>query len=52
MIKNFPGIKAKNSGLTMIEVLVTIIILAIGLLGMAAMQLTGIRSAIDINHHY
>lgn len=33
------------AGLTMIEILVTLIILSIGLLGMAALQLTGIRSA-------
>ena len=33
------------AGLTMIEILVTLIILSIGLLGMAAMQLSGIRSA-------
>lgn len=33
------------AGLTLIEVLITVIILAVGLLGMAAMQMTGIRSA-------
>lgn len=33
------------AGLTMIEILVTLIVLSIGLLGMAALQLTGIRSA-------
>jgi type IV pilus assembly protein PilV len=32
------------AGLTMIEILVTLIILSIGLLGMAALQLSGIRS--------
>lgn len=32
-------------GLTLIEVLVTLVILSVGLLGMAAMQFTGIRSA-------
>lgn len=37
--------KKKMAGLTMIEILVTLIILSIGLLGMAALQLTGIRSA-------
>lgn len=37
--------RKKMAGLTMIEILVTLIILAIGLLGMAALQLTGIRSA-------
>ncbi len=37
--------KRKMIGLTMIEILVTLIILSIGLLGMAALQLTGIRSA-------
>ncbi len=37
--------KRKMAGLTMIEILVTLIILSIGLLGMAALQLTGIRSA-------
>lgn len=33
------------AGFTLIEVLVTIIILSVGLLGMAALQITGIRSA-------
>jgi len=33
-----------HSGLTMIELLITLVILSIGLLGMAAMQLTGMRS--------
>ena len=32
------------NGLTMIEVLVTLVVLAIGFLGMAALQITGIRS--------
>lgn len=37
--------KKRMAGLTMIEILVTLIVLSIGLLGMAALQLTGIRSA-------
>ncbi len=37
--------KKKMAGLTMIEILVTLIVLSIGLLGMAALQLTGLRSA-------
>lgn len=37
--------RGKMAGLTMIEILVTLIILSVGLLGMAALQLTGIRSA-------
>lgn len=34
----------KYAGFTMIEILVTLIVLSVGLLGMAAMQITGIRS--------
>lgn len=37
--------KQKMAGLTMIEVLVTLIILSVGLLGMAGLQITGVRSA-------
>jgi type IV pilus assembly protein PilV len=38
-------IKIRNSaGVSMIEILVTIVVLSIGLLGMAALQLTGMRS--------
>jgi len=40
----------RQSGLTLIEVLITIVILAVGLLGMAAMQLNGIRSANGSNY--
>ncbi|HEY5602339.1 MAG TPA: type IV pilus modification protein PilV [Gammaproteobacteria bacterium] len=37
--------KIRNStGVSMIEILVTIVVLSIGLLGMAALQLTGMRS--------
>ena len=39
-----------QSGLTLIEVLVTVVILAVGLLGMAAMQLSGIRGANGANY--
>jgi len=35
----------KPAGFTLIEVLVTIVILSVGLLGMAALQITGVRSA-------
>jgi type IV pilus assembly protein PilV len=35
----------KLAGFTLIEVLVTIVILSVGLLGMAALQITGVRSA-------
>jgi len=37
-------INKKTSGFTLIEVLITIIVLAIGLLGMAALQSTGLRN--------
>jgi len=40
----------RQAGLTLIEVLVTIVILAVGLLGMAAMQLSGIRGANSANY--
>ncbi len=40
----------KTRGFTMVEVLVTIIILAIGLLGVAALQLTGMRSVNAASH--
>lgn len=43
-MKQKPQIK-NIRGLTLIEVLVTLVILSVGLLGMAAMQFTGIRSA-------
>lgn len=36
--------KKKTAGLTMIEVLITLSIMSIGLLGMAALQMTGVRS--------
>ncbi len=38
------SIKRKSKGVSMIEVLVTIVVLSIGLLGMAALQMTGLRS--------
>jgi len=37
-------INNKTSGFTLIEVLITIIVLAIGLLGMAALQSTGLKN--------
>jgi len=37
-------IQGKASGFTLIEVLITIIVLAIGLLGMAALQSTGLKN--------
>lgn len=37
--------KRNLAGFTIIEVLVTLIVLSVGLLGMAALQITGIRSA-------
>lgn len=43
-------IKQKMAGLTMIEVLVTLIILSVGLLGMASLQITGVRSANNSNY--
>ena len=42
-IKSYQVTPRLNAGLTMIEVLVTLVILSVGLLGMAAMQVTGIR---------
>jgi type IV pilus assembly protein PilV len=44
-MKPMPQTRNKIAGLTLIEVLITIVILAVGLLGMAAMQVVGIRSA-------
>lgn len=38
------AMRFNNSGVGMIEVLVTLVILSIGLLGLAALQLTGLRS--------
>jgi len=40
----------KSRGFTMVEVLVTIIILSIGLLGVAALQVTGMRSVNSASH--
>lgn len=37
--------RKKMAGLTMIEILVTLVVLSIGLLSIAALQITGIRSA-------
>ena len=39
-----PLMKKKTAGLTMIEVLITLSIMSVGLLGMAALQMTGVRS--------
>ena len=50
MNANYNSTKKKSTGLTMIEVLVTLVILSIGLLGMAALQLTGLRSANSSNY--
>ena len=43
-IRNIHSTVHFNTGLTMIEVLVTLAIMSIGLLSMAAMQITGVRS--------
>jgi type IV pilus assembly protein PilV len=43
-ISTNPLIKKNAAGLTMIEVLITLSIVSVGLLGMAALQLTGVRS--------
>jgi type IV pilus assembly protein PilV len=40
----------RSSGFTMVEILVTIIILSIGLLGVAALQVTGMRSVNSASH--
>lgn len=41
---------SKMTGLTLIEVLVTLVILSIGLLSMAALQMTGMRSTSSAAH--
>ena len=43
-MKTKPYNSSKNAGFTMIEVLVAMVILAIGLLGVATMQATGLRN--------
>lgn len=44
MLKNIISIKNHQSGFTLIEVLVAIIVLAIGLLGLAALQADSLRN--------
>ena len=42
----------KQSGLSLIEVLVTLVLLAVGLLGIAGLQLTGVRFTHNANLRY
>jgi type IV pilus assembly protein PilV len=41
------GLRARSRGMTLVEVLVTMVITSVGLLGVAAMQLTSLRSNYD-----
>jgi len=41
---SFPRVKRSQRGITMVEILVTLIILAIGFLGMASMQMVGAKN--------
>ena len=47
MFKRQSGIHKKQSGVTLIEVLVTLFVMAIGLLGLAGLQSTAVKDGVD-----
>ena len=43
-MKRLPGLTNGSAGFTLIEILISVVVLAIGLLGMAALQMNGLRN--------
>lgn len=44
MMKHFPATLNRSRGFSLMEILVTVIVLSIGLLGLAGLQMTGMRN--------
>lgn len=44
MVKHFPSNIKKSRGFSLMEVLVTVVVLSIGLLGLAGLQMTGMKN--------
>lgn len=43
-MKRLPSLTNRSAGFTLIEILISVVVLAIGLLGMAALQMNGLRN--------
>jgi len=43
-MKNLPDIINRQSGLTLLEIMITVVILSLGLLGLAGLQMTGLKN--------
>lgn len=48
-LHNLAGRPSRQRGVTLIEILVTVVIVSVGLLGIAALQLTSLRNSFDSN---
>jgi type IV pilus assembly protein PilV len=46
-----PGLKIRQQGVTLIEVMVTVLVVSVGLLGVAAMQGLALSNAHGAHHH-